>query len=117
VNNRSFWPVVLVAGAVTAPAVSLLLRHSPIRSVLVLAFLLVCPGMAVVRRLRLASGAMELLLAVVMSLAIETALALLMLYAHLWSPPVLLGVLAAACGVAGRAELLGAPRPIILEEA
>jgi uncharacterized membrane protein len=116
-NNRSFWPIVFVAGAVTAPAISLALPHSPVRSVIVLAFLLVCPGMAVVRPLRLATGTTKLLLAVLVSLAIETALALVMLYAHLWSPPVLLVVVAAACGLAGRAELVGAARTIVLEEA
>jgi uncharacterized membrane protein len=116
-NHRSFWPVAFVAGAVTAPAVSLALPHSPVRSVVVLAFLLVCPGMAVVRPLRLATGATELLLAVLVSLAIETVLALVMVYAHLWSPPVLLVVVAVACGLAGRAELVGAHRAIVLEEA
>lgn len=116
-NNRSFWPVVFVAGAVAAPAVSLVLPHSPVRSVIVLTFLLVCPGMAVVRPLRLATGATELLLAVVASVAIEALLALVMLYAHLWSPPVLLVVMAAACGLAGRAELLGGSPVVGLEKA
>jgi hypothetical protein len=119
-NHRSLWPAALVGIAVAAPTVTFAFPDSPLRPAITLGFLLVCPGMAVLRRLHLGTGAMGLLLAVVVSLAIDAGLALVMVYTHLWSPPVLLVVLALTCGWAGRAELArraGQPLSMAQEDA
>ena len=52
----------------------------------VLWFLLVCPGMALLPLLRLKQPALEISLGVALSLALDTMVAGIMLYAGLWSP-------------------------------
>jgi hypothetical protein len=91
------------AGIVTAAS-----PLPPVRVAVVLPFLLVCPGMAVVRRLRLAEWWTELLLAVGVSIALDILLSSAMLYAGLWSPRMLLLGLAGLSLVGGTYELLQA---------
>jgi len=109
VTSRSvFWPVVLTASAV---CVGLLLAFGVDGAVWVAVaggFLLVCPGMAVVRPFRLAERGTELVLAIAVSIGLEAILAGCMLYAGWWSPRGLLVVLVGLCGLAGSIELLTA---------
>ena len=59
--------------------------HSPVRVVGVLAFLLICPGMAWIRLLRLAEPLTEVMLAIALSVAIDVALPGVLVYAGGWS--------------------------------
>lgn len=90
------WPAIIVASAV-ATGLAVMCGVSPaVRVVLALWFLLVCPGMAVVRLLRIRDRSSEFALAVACSLGIESLLATTMVYAGLWSP---LGGLALLVGI------------------
>jgi uncharacterized membrane protein len=68
--------------------------HSPVRSVLVAAFVLVCPGLALVRLLRLEEPLFELTLGIALSLALAGLVSVALLYAHAWSPGKGLAILA-----------------------
>ena len=83
---RRFWPgIILVTSILTGLAVfSGYLQ--PLRVTLVFAFMLVCPGMAYIRLLRLRDPLVELVLAVALSLALDTLVAMVLLYVGPWSP-------------------------------
>jgi hypothetical protein len=93
------------AASVAAIAAFALPDGNPLRVAAVLGFLLIGPGMAIVRPLRLAAGATQLVLAFAVSATVETILGLAMVYLHLWSPGALLVMLAAACLATGVLEL------------
>ena len=81
------WPATIIASA-GAISLAVMCGASPVvRVSLALWFLLVCPGMAVVRLLRISDRSSEFALAVACSLGIEAILATTMVYAGLWSPP------------------------------
>ena len=69
------WREVLVVSAVLAGAVQLAPPHSPLRLAVILWFVLVCPGMAVVRLLAVNDAATELALAVALSIALAILIA------------------------------------------
>ena len=90
--------LVLSAGVATALLVAAG-STSPLRAVVAIAFLLVGPGLALVRPLRLSDRGIELTLAVVVSLALEAVIATLLLAWDWWSPGRALGIVLAATGV------------------
>jgi hypothetical protein len=69
--------------------------HSPVRSALVAAFVFLCPGLALVRLLRLEEPLFELTLGIALSLALAGLVSVALLYAHAWSPGKGLAILAA----------------------
>ena len=81
-----FWPLSIIASAIAVNVVVLVDSQSVVRPLLVLWFMLICPGMAFVRLLRLKSMAVELSLATALSVALATILAGSLLYSGLWSP-------------------------------
>jgi hypothetical protein len=81
VSSRPHWPPVIGVSAVVAAIVVYADVDVAARPVLVLWFMLVCPGMAVVRLLRLTDPMTELAIAVALSLALNTILAGALLYA------------------------------------
>lgn len=80
------WPFLVVVSAGAADALVRINTGSPAQVVLVLWFLLICPGMLVVRFLQLEEPLVEWMLAVVLSLAIDTFVAGALLIARAWSP-------------------------------
>src|SRR5262245_14909782 len=80
------WPAVIVLSGLAAAAVTLVNVVEPLRSILVFWFLLVCPGMAFVRLLRLGQPVAEWTLAVALSLAIDALVAGTMAFFKIWSP-------------------------------
>ena len=81
--RRWLWPPVIVLSALGASVADYADVHSPIRPLVALWFLSLCPGMAFVRLLDIEEGYVELTLAIALSLALNTAVATAMLYAHL----------------------------------
>lgn len=100
-------PVAIVAVASLVVLFAVAQVHSPVRAVLVVVFLLVGPGLAYVPLLGLRDPVLELVLAVGLSIALETLLVTGQVYAGLWSPTgsLVLVALLAACGAG--AQLLG----------
>jgi hypothetical protein len=93
--RRVPWAAVVAVAAVVAPALALAGAPAAVRLPVVLVFLLLGPGMAFVPLLDLGDPVAELTVAVGISLAVDLAVALAMLYAGAWSPPATLVVLAA----------------------
>jgi uncharacterized membrane protein len=100
------WPGGMICSAILVALVAFVLPLEPVRPVLVVPFLLICPGMALVRRFRLAEWWLELLLAIGVSVAVDTLLATAMVYAGVWSPRLLLAVLVWLSLIAGIEELI-----------
>ena len=105
-DHRLAWPGGMIGAAILVGLVSFVLPAGPLRPLLVVPFLLVVPGMVLVRRLRLAEWWVELVLAVGLSIAVNTLLATAMVYAGVWSPKLLLAVLVWLSLVAGIEELI-----------
>lgn len=80
-----------------------------LRPLIVLWFLLVCPGMALVRFLRLREPIAEWTLAIAVSLVLDALVASVQLYAGRWSPTLTLNILIGLC-VAGALVQLFFPR-------
>jgi hypothetical protein len=104
------WREVLVVSAVLAGAVQLAPPHSPLRLAVILWFVLVCPGMAVVRLLAVNDAATELALAVALSIALAMAAGGIALYSGLWAPGATLAILIAFT-VGAAVAPLGRARP------
>ena len=88
------WPPLIAASALAALAVTYAGATGPVRPLVALWFLAVCPGMALVRLLGLRDLLAELVLAVAVSLSLETIVATALVYAGSWSPQTTLDVFA-----------------------
>jgi uncharacterized membrane protein len=99
------WPLVLTLSAAAAVTLELAHVHGIARIVVGFWFLFVCPGMALVRLLRLTDRLGELVVAVGASLALEMILATVALYAGVWSPLGLLVILATLAVVGAAAQV------------
>jgi uncharacterized membrane protein len=80
------WPLIIVISAVGLGVAVIADVGSPVRPALTFWFLFVCPGMAYVRLLQLNELWLELTLAVPLSIALNVAVSLLMLYTNTWAP-------------------------------
>ncbi len=105
--DRFLWPVLIVSSALAAVAVSLLNAPPIVRAPLVAWFLLVCPGMAFVRLLRIQNGLALWTLAIALSFALSILVPTLMLYTNYWSPNGTLVILAAASMVGVLLDVVG----------
>lgn len=102
------WLIVLSAGA--AGLLTLVAGDAQLRVVLVLWFLLVCPGMMFVRFFRLGEPALEWVLAIALSLVADTFVAGILLYSSRWSPSGAFAILLALTVGGALAQELGAMR-------
>jgi hypothetical protein len=82
----------------------------PGRPVIVLGFLIICPGMAWTRLLRLADPLVEWTLAVALSLAIAAVVAAVMVYGGVWNPGLGLLFIAGITLVGALLQVLRGPR-------
>lgn len=94
------WPTTLALWAALAAVVVFVEVDSPLRPALVLSFLLLCPGLALVRLLRITDRVTEMTLAIAVSLALNALVPGLMLYLGAWSPRVGLLILITITAVA-----------------
>lgn len=92
---RAPWALVLLASCVAVAITTFAWTSSPARPAVTTWFLLVCPGLALVRLLPPRGAVTMLVLAVATSLVLETLLAEVMLEATAWSPNAALAILAA----------------------
>lgn len=94
-SSRRAWPFVIVASCDAVALATLLEAGEPVRALLAFWFFLISPGMAVVGLLGIEDRLAELVLAVAVSLALDTGVALVMVLAKVWSPDAGLAVLIA----------------------
>jgi hypothetical protein len=98
-RSRGFWPALIIGSAALVAIAYAIGLDSSVRAPLALWFLLVCPGMAWVRFLPIASLSTQLSVAVALSVAFEIIAAALFLYMGAWSTASILAVtIAAALG-------------------
>jgi hypothetical protein len=93
------WVAILL---ISAAAVEATIYHNvplPVRPIVILWFLLICPGMAFVQLLQIKDALHEMVLAVALSLAIDVIVAMVILYAGLWSPALILSILIILCSL------------------
>jgi uncharacterized membrane protein len=105
--------ILLVGGA--AAALFAIGWHSPVRVVLVLAFLLFCPGLALGELLGVREPVQRLALATGASLALETLVGVALLYAGAYSAELAFAIvlgLSAATLAAALVRTLRASRPV-----
>ncbi len=92
--------------ALATGIVTFLLPDLAIRPMIVVWFLFICPGMIVVRFLRLREGMTEWALAIALSITLDALIASIQLYTRLWSPGATCGMLILFCLVGGTIQLV-----------
>jgi hypothetical protein len=80
------WPIILVGSTVLVGVLIGTRAQEPYRLAIAFAYLILCPGMALVRLLDLPNRLMEWVLAVAASISIDLVLSEIMVLTHLWSP-------------------------------
>jgi hypothetical protein len=91
------WPIILILSTIAAGLVTFVLPGIVLRPVIVFWFLFVCPGMALVRFLRLKEPVVEWTLALALSFSIDAIVAGIQLYAGGWSPSITLVIIMFLC--------------------
>lgn len=79
------WPAIIFLAALAACIVTYVIPDTQMRAIVVMSFLFICPGMALVRFLRLNDMVAEWIIAVSLSLAIDAIVGGLFLYTGHWS--------------------------------
>ena len=87
------WPPIISLSALAAALAVVLDWPAPLRPALTTWFVVIGPGMALIRPLRLGSILAETMLAIALSLALAGIVATALVYAGAWSPEVVLSVL------------------------
>ncbi len=98
------WPTLLLLSAMATWIVNALMPSMALRPLIVLWFLLVCPGMALVRFLRLREPIAEWTLAIAVSVVLDALVASVQLYAGRW-PTLGLNILIGLCVVGALVQL------------
>jgi hypothetical protein len=80
------WPTIIIFSAISVGLVTFVIPDIPLRPIIVFWFLFVCPGMVVVRFLRLKEPIAEWTLALALSFSIDATVAGIQLYVGRWSP-------------------------------
>lgn len=93
------WSAVITISCIIVGVFSFGDLESPIRPFIVFWFFLVCPGMALVPLLSIEDKSTEFIIAIALSLAIDTAIATIMVYTGLWSPLWGLGIVIGICEI------------------
>jgi hypothetical protein len=87
------WPVIIILSAIAAALFTFIFPETPLHPIVVMWFLFICPGMMLVRFLRLNELLVEWVLALALSLAIDAIVSGIVLYAEKWSPVAILGII------------------------
>jgi hypothetical protein len=111
-------PWLLAASGWLALAATLLPAVGLLRVLVTFGFLLVCPGLALIRLLERPDGLEEFVVGVALSVSLAVTVSVAMAAGHWWHPKLgltLLAVLTTVAGVAGAYQLraAGAARPVV----
>jgi hypothetical protein len=109
------WPLCILLFTLAVTLIAFVFPDSGARPAVIMTFLFVIPGMAVVRFFRLEDIAIELMLAIALSFAIDAFTAGIILYAGQWSPKNILSFLIGFCFSGAVAQLaLVRPAPTLV---
>jgi len=100
------WPMIIICSTIVGGCVYFMGADIVLRPILMMWFLFVCPGMTLVRFLRLSEPLVEWTLALALSFSIDAILAGIQVYTGLWSPPGTLSILIGLCLGGSFAQLL-----------
>ena len=92
-ESNLLWSTIIILSAVAAGLVNNVFSTTMVRPALVLWFLCVCPGMVLIRFLRLKEPVVEWTLALALSFVIDALVAAIQLYTGRWSPSATLNIL------------------------
>lgn len=109
--HRLTWPVACVTLSALAIFLVLFDANTVVRAPVVLTFLLICPGLAIVRFLRISDVATEWSIAVALSFSLDGLVALIQAYTTTWNPTTALLVLTGITLAAIAIDLLLHRRP------
>ncbi len=87
------WPTIIILSVIASGLVTFVIPDTPLRPIVVMWFLFICPGMVLVRFLHLYEAIVEWTLALALSFVIDAIVAGIQLYAGRWSPTVTLIIL------------------------
>ncbi len=87
------WQAIIILSAIAAALFTFMFPQTPLRPIVVMWFLFICPGMMLVRFLRLNELVVEWVLALALSLALDAIVSGIVLYAEKWSPVAILGII------------------------
>ncbi len=83
--RSSWWSLVIILSAIAVTLAIVVNAGTPVRPLLVFWFLLVCPGMAFVQLMHIEERLTELVLAIALSIALDTIIAEIMALNKIWS--------------------------------
>lgn len=106
------WPVGILAGGLLTGLLQLAVPGTGLLLIVAVLFLLLGPGMAFVRLLRLSDWTVELMLGISLSLVMDTMTAALALYTGLWNPGGVLWGLILVSWLGAGLQILLIRRPI-----
>lgn len=92
---KYFWPAIIIVSCLVVGFVTFLDIQSPLRAVAAFWFLLICPGMALVRLLHIEELLVELTLAIALSLSLDAVVSSVLVYTRTWSSDLSLALLIA----------------------
>jgi uncharacterized membrane protein len=92
---RWAWPVAIIVSTVMLDALVVGNIDTPLRPLVAIWFVSVCPGLALVRLLRLRDGWSEMAVSLALSLTLGVIVATALVYADWWSPKLGLAILSA----------------------
>jgi uncharacterized membrane protein len=101
------WPAIITASAIVIGVLVFGEVASPIRPIVTVWFLTFCPGIALVRLLRLREVWAEVTLAAAVSLSLDVGVASMLLYSGYWSPKLGLAILISVSLVGAALQLRG----------
>lgn len=107
------WPVIIVLSAIAAALAAVFMPGTLPCLLLDMWFLFICPGMMIVRFLRLNAPAAEWMLALAFSFAFDGLVAGVLIYSGVWTPARTLSIVIAFSVVGSVAQLLWNYRPAV----
>ncbi len=87
------WQAIIILSTIAAALFTFLFPEAPLRPIVVMWFLFICPGMMLVRFLHLNEPVFEWVLALALSLALDAIVSGIVLYAGKWSPVAILSII------------------------
>jgi hypothetical protein len=97
IKNDYYLPGVILISSLIVTAAVYGEWPNPLRGILVFGFMLICPGMAFAHLLTSKDQITRFMLVIGLSLALDTAVAEVVLYLGIWSPHLMLMILIGFC--------------------
>ncbi len=84
-TRSNWWSLIIILSAIALTLVIVANAGAPVRPLLAFWFLLVCPGMAFIQLMHIEERLIELVLAIALSIALDTVVAEIMALNKIWS--------------------------------